>query len=397
LENAKPKHHPATEIIRATLQGPPAHAFEALSMPVYRASTVLFEDSTAFAKRHEGERTWVYGTVATPITALLEQQVTRVEGGADTCLAPSGLGAVTLAYLAVLSAGDHVLVPDNVYDPSRNFARGFCKRMGIEATFYNPLDLDALPALFKSNTRLIWVETPGSITFEVSDLPAIAAIAHERGVLVAVDNTYSAGVYLQAIALGADLSVQALTKYHGGHSDLVMGSVTSRTPELAAKVRATREALGVCVAGDDCYLVLRGMQTMHLRLTHLQEATLKIARWLKTRPEVARVLHPALPDCPGHAVWQRDFTGASGLFSFVLREGWSAQQADAFIDALRLFRIGASWGGAASLALHLHPHKTRTLPPWPAELQLIRLNIGLEDVDDLIADLAQAFSAAAHR
>jgi cysteine-S-conjugate beta-lyase len=395
LDNAKPKRHLATELIHAKLHGTPAEKFHGLSAPVHRVSTVLFEDSQTFNKRHEGERAWVYGTIGTPTTVLLEQQITRVEGGVDTCLAPSGLGAVTLAYLALLNAGDHVLVPDNVYDPSRNFAKGFCRRMGIEAAFYNPLDPQGLAALFKPNTKLVWVETPGSITLEVSDLPAIAALAHARGALVAVDNTYSGGVFFNALALGADVSVQALTKYHGGHADLVMGSVSSKTPELAARVRATRESLGISVSGDDCYLVLRGMQTMPLRLAHLQDAALAVARWLKTRPEVARVLHPALPDCPGHDIWRRDFTGASSLFSFVLQPRVSAQQADALIDALKLFRIGASWGGTASLALHLHPHKTRTQPPWPAGEQLIRLNIGLEHVDDLIADLEQAFAAIA--
>jgi cysteine-S-conjugate beta-lyase len=391
LDSKKPAHHPETQLIHAKLQGTPAEKFDGLSAPVHRVSTVLFEDSAAFTRRHE-ERAWVYGTIGTPTTVLLEQQITRVEGGVDTCLAPSGLAAVTLAYLALLSAGDHVLVPDNVYDPSRNFARGFCKRMGIEASFYSPLDLAVLPGLFRANTKLVWVETPGSVTFEVSDLPAIAAIAHARGAKVAVDNTYSGGVYLKALALGADVSVQALTKYHGGHGDLVMGSVSSNTPELAQQVRATRESLGVSVAGDDCYLVLRGMQTMMLRLAHLQRTTLAIAQWLKTRPEVARVLHPALPDCPGHDIWQRDFTGSSSVFSFVLAPGIDAQQADRLIDALQLFRIGASWGGTASLALHLDPAKTRTLPPWPVDEQVIRLNIGLEHVDDLTADLAQAFA-----
>lgn len=392
MSHAKPKHHLTTELIHAKLQGTPAEKFRGLSAPVHRVSTVLFEDSGAFTRRHE-ERVWVYGTIGTPTTVLLEQQITRIEGGADTCLTPSGLGAVTLAYLAVLSAGDHVLVPDNVYDPSRNFAKGFCKRMGIEATFYNPLDLAALPALFKPNTKLVWVETPGSVTLEVSDLPAIAAIAHARGALVAVDNTYSGGICLNAIERGADVSVQALTKYHGGHGDLVLGSVTSSTAQLGAQVRAAREALGTAVSGDDCYLVLRGLHTMHLRLAHLQQATLQVAQWLKARPEVARVLHPALPDCPGHDIWRRDFTGSSSIFSFVLQPHFSAAQADALIDALNIFEIGASWGGVTSLALHLYPHKTRTAPPWSADAQLIRLNIGLEQVDDLIADLAQGFAA----
>jgi cysteine-S-conjugate beta-lyase len=383
---AKPQHL-QTALIHAQLQGISAEKFHGLASPVYRASTVAFEDSQAYTARHE-TRGWTYGTIGTPTTVLLEQQITRVEGGVDTCLAASGLGAV-----ALLNAGDHVLVPDNVYDPSRNFAKGFCQRMGIEHSFYDPMDLPTLPSLFKSNTKLVWVETPGSNTFEVSDLPAIAALAHTRGARVAVDNTYSGGVYFKALALGADVSVQALTKYQGGHGDLVLGSVTGATAALAKQVRATREALGISVSGDDCYLVLRGLQTMHLRLAHVQVAALTVAQWLTKRPEVARVLHPALPGCPGHATWQRDFTGSSSVFGFVLQDGTTAAQADAFIDALSLFRIGASWGGTTSLALHMSPHKNRSLPPWPAQQQLIRLNIGLEHVDDLIADLAHAFTS----
>jgi cystathionine beta-lyase len=393
LKKSQPELHPATQLIHAKLQGVPAEKFRALATPVHRASTVLFDDSAAFAKRHEGERAWVYGTIGTPTTVLLEQQITRVEGGVESCLAPSGLAAVTLVYLALLSAGDHVLVPDNVYDPSRNFAKNFCKRMGIEASFYNPLDLAALPALFQPNTKLIWVETPGSVTLEVSDLPAIAAVAHARGALVAADNTYSAGVYFKALALGADVSVQALTKYQGGHGDLVLGSVSSNTAALAQRVRAAREALGVSVSGDDCYLVLRGMHTMLLRLAHLQDSTLAVARWLKTQPQVEKVLHPALPDCPGHDVWQRDFTGSASIFSFTFVADYCGAQIDQFVDALNIFEIGASWGGTSSLALHLHPHKTRTLPPWPESRQLVRLNIGLEHPDDLIADLAQALES----
>jgi cysteine-S-conjugate beta-lyase len=255
---SEPNWHSETRLVRANLGWQPPDGFRGLATPVHRASTVLFDSADAFRRRREqGADMWVYGTIGTPTTKTLEHQISLAEGGADTCLAPSGLAAVTLTYLALLNTGDHVLVPQNVYDPSRFFATGFCRRMGIEATFYDPLDLAALAAAFRENTRLVWVETPGSLTFEVADLPAIAALAHARGAKVAIDNTWSGGLFLKPFALGADVSVQALTKYHGGHGDLVMGSVTTIDAALAKQVRSTRESLGFSVNGDDCFLVLR--------------------------------------------------------------------------------------------------------------------------------------------
>lgn len=391
--------HGDTYLVHGQLAWQPRPGFVSLSTPVHRASTVLFDSCAAFYRRHDqtGEA-WVYGTVGTPTTKTLEHQISLSEAGhceqADTCLTPSGLAAVTLVYLSLLSAGDHVLVPNNVYDPSRFFASSFCKRMGIETSFYDPLDLAVLAEKFQSNTRLIWVESPGSLTFEVADLPAIATLARQQNAYVAIDNTWSGGMFFKAFQFGADVSVQALTKYHGGHGDLVMGSVTCLDSALAQQVRHTRDTLGIAVSGDDCALILRGMQTMALRLRYLETATLEVARWLSTRSEVARVLHPALPDCPGHAVWKRDFSGSSSVFSFEFAPHYSAQQRDVFVDALRLFGIGASWGGTASLALPINPNKTRMLTASKAFAgPLVRLNIGLEHIPDLLADLEQAMDS----
>ena len=357
-----------------------------------RASTVLF-DSTAKWKQRSGldESSYVYGTVGTPTTRDLQNRIAEWEGGHNAVLFPSGLAAVAYAFLPFVAPGDHVLVPSNVYDPVKTLCNGLLKRMNVTVEYYDPHLGAGIAAQMKPNTKLVWVETPGSITMEISDLPAIAAAAHAAGALVAIDNTYSAGWYLRAFEKGADISVHALTKYPAGHSDLVMGSITTKDEATWRRVKEMALQTGQCVAPDDVYLVLRGLPTMPMRIKHTERVALDIARWLKTRPEVKLVLHPALPDCPGHDIWKRDFTGSTGVFSFVLQDQFGAAAAARFIDALELFGIGASWAGIGSLALTYDLAKSRT--NWPHQGALIRLNIGLEDEGDLREDLQSGFAA----
>lgn len=371
---------------------PVARGFRSLAPGTERASTVLF-DSVERWKNRSGfdESTYTYGTSGTPTTRDLANRIAEWEGGHGTVLFPSGLAAVAYGFLALVAPGDHVLVPENVYDPVRQLGKSLLARMGVRMEFYDPLIGRDIERLINEATRLVWVETPGSITMEVADLRAIAEAVHQRGVAVVVDNTYSAGLYLRAFELGADLSVHALTKYPAGHSDLVMGAITARDGPTLRRVQEVALTTGQCVAPDDAYLVLRGLPTMPLRLAHVERVALDLANWLKMRPEVKRVLHPALPDCPGHEVWRRDFTGSSGVFSFIFSDEYGAEAATRFIEALRFFKIGASWGGIGSLALTYDLSKSRGA--WPHQGALVRLNIGLEDPEDLREDLNQAFDA----
>ena len=368
--------------------------FRSLVTSTERASTVLF-DSVAKWKLRSGldESTYVYGTVGTPTTRDLQNRIADWEGGHNTVLFPSGLAAVAYAFLPFVAPGDHVLVPSNVYDPVKALANGLLQQMGVAIEYYDPAIGAGISAQIKANTKLVWVETPGSITMELSDLPAIAAAAHEAGALVAIDNTYSAGWYLRAFEKGADISVHALTKYPAGHSDLVMGSITTKDEATWRRVKEMALQTGQCVAPDDVYLVLRGLPTMPMRIKHAERAALDLAHWLKARPEVKLVLHPALPDCPGHDIWKRDFTGSTGVFSIVLQDQFGADAAARFIDALELFGIGASWAGIGSLALTYDLTKSRT--NWTHRGALIRLNIGLENERDLRSDLEQGLAALA--
>jgi cystathionine beta-lyase len=366
--------------------------FRSLVPGTERASTVLF-DSIGKWKSRSGfdESIYTYGTSGTPTTRDLQNRLLEWEGGYNTVLFPSGLAAVAFAFLPFVEPGDHVLVPSNVYDPVKTLANGLLKRMNVVVEQYDPAIGSRISAQIRANTRIVWVETPGSITMEVSDLPAIADAAHAAGALVAIDNTYAAGWYLRAFEKGADISVHALTKYPAGHSDLVMGSITTRDEPTWKRVKDMALQTGQCVAPDDVYLVLRGLPTMPLRIKHTERVALEIAHWLKTRPEVKLVLHPALPDCPGHDIWKRDFTGSTGVFSFVLQDQFGADAAARFIEVLELFGIGASWAGIGSLALTYDLTKSRS--NWPHQGALIRLNIGLEDEGDLRADLERGFAA----
>jgi cystathionine beta-lyase len=365
--------------------------FKSLSVPVERASTVLFPNCASAVGGWNVEADgYTYGIHGTPTVHALAGRIAELEGGLRTLLAPSGLAAIALADMALLSAGSHVLIPENVYVPNRLLAIKTLQRFGVESSFYPVNAGSEIGECIRPNTHLIWVESPGSITMELQDVPAIAATAHERGVVVAMDNTWSAGVYFRAFDHGVDISVQALTKYVGGHSDLLLGSVTVRDPALLGRLGETRARLGLAVSADECSLALRGLQTLAVRLRHAEESGMRVAEWLAKRPEVERVLHPALESCPGHEFWKRDFTGSTGLFSIVIRPQFSGAQVRAFVDSLQLFKIGYSWAGTTSLAVAYDMRATRHGSAYSD--RLVRLSIGLEETSDLIADLEQGLS-----
>jgi cystathionine beta-lyase len=353
---------------------------------VWRASTILF-DSVAELHAANPPRDGIlhYGRNGTPTTWALCEALTELEpGAAATRLYPSGAAAVAGALLAVLNAGDEMLMVDSAYGPTRALCEGLLKRFGVRTVYYDPLIGAGIESLIGEKTRAIFLESPGTHSFEVQDVPAICAVAKARGLVTLIDNTWATPLFFQAIAAGVDLSIVACTKYIGGHADLMLGSVTANAA-WAPKLDQARRVLGQAGAPDDAWLALRGLRTLALRLQRHQENALKVAHWLKDQPQVARVLHPALPDCPGHEFWVRDYKGASGLFSFVLAGGDAAAR-DRLIDGLELFGIGYSWGGYESLALP--PDMTRTATDRSFEGPLVRLHIGLEDPDELIADLA---------
>jgi cystathionine beta-lyase len=365
--------------------------FRSLAVPVYRGSTVIFPDSgSTHTEWNQEEFGYAYGLHGTPTTLELAARIAELEGGTRTLLTPSGLAAIGLVDLAFLSAGSHVLIPENAYSPNRILAAKLLRRFGIEASFYPSEIGRGIAEHFRPNTHLVWTESPGSITMEIQDVPAISEAAHQRGITVALDNTWSAGVLFPAFDHGVDVSVQAATKYIGGHSDLLLGSVTVRGHAHLDKLGEVRARFGLAVSPDDCSLALRGLTTLAVRLRHVERSALEIARWLAARPEVQTVLHPALDSCPGHDLWLRDFSGSSGLFSLVLAPEFSGQQVRAFVDALSLFQIGYSWGGVASLAVAYDMSHVRSRTNYGD--RIVRLNIGLESTADLIADLAQGLA-----
>lgn len=364
--------------------------FRSLAVPVFRGSTTIFSRASAIADTwNHDEMAYTYGSYGTPTTLELATRIAELEGGHRCFIAPGGQSALALVYFACLGAGDHVLVPASVYGPSRAFAEHVLRRYGVEVEFYPPLESSPIALRIRDSTRLIWCESPCSITMEVQDVPAIVEAAHARNVIVALDNTWAAGVFFHAFAHGVDISVQAITKYIGGHSDLLLGSVTVRSEELYQRVGATRNHLGLAVSPDDCSLALRGLQTLHVRLHAIERSALKVASWFATRPDVETVLHPALPSCPGHATWKRDFTGSSGLFSVVFRPPLGRRDIEAAMDRLTLFRMGYSWGGVTSLVVT--PDLTEAPNAQAYGDRLARFYIGLEDSDDLIDDLERAF------
>lgn len=359
--------------------------------PVHRASTILFDSVAEMRASAPAFGEYYYGLHGTPTQWALSEALTELEpGAAGTMLYPSGLAAVTAALLSVLSAGDELLMTDSVYGPTRRFCDGFLKRYGIATLYYDPLAGAGIAGLIGERTRAIFLESPGSLTMEVQDVPAICAAAKARGVATLLDNTWATPFFFPALAAGIDLSILAGTKYVGGHADVMLGSVTA-TAGYYPKLERTSWELGQSVSPDDAWLCSRGLRTMGVRLRQHEASALRIARWLKEQPQVAAVLHPALPDCPGHDLWARDFKGSSGLFSFVLRGGGDSERTR-FIEKLALFGLGYSWGGYESLVVPADPGRLRTATPWKAEGPLVRLQIGLEDADDLIEDLAAALA-----
>lgn len=357
--------------------------------PVYHASTVLFPTLDAFDNYHKAKVR--YGRRGTPTTFALEEAVAALEGGAGAIAVPSGLAAITAALMACLKTGDHVLVTDSAYFPTRYFCNTTLKRFGVETTYYDPLIGGGIAALIRPNTRVVFIESPGSHTFEVQDIPAIAKAAHAAGALVVADNTWGAGYYCKPLSLGADVVVHAGTKYFVGHSDTMMGLIVCKDEALGRAIREDAQVFGLTAGPDDVYLALRGLRTMGVRLPRHYENGLKLALWLAARPEVSRVMHPALPDDPGHALWQRDFTGACGLFGFVLRNENRTALA-AMLDGLEYFGMGFSWGGFESLLIPTAPGKIRSATRWTVPGQAMRMHVGLEDPDDLIADLEAGFA-----
>jgi cystathionine beta-lyase len=380
----------ATRLVQPDPRAP--DGFRSLVTPTARGSTTLFESAAALQDTwNPNERPYAYGLYGTPTTLELAARIADLERGIGTFVTPGGQAALVLVYLTYLRAGDHVLIPESIYGPSRDFAEQVLSRLGVQVGFYPPTIGSQVERLLQPNTRLLWCESPGSVTLEVQDVPAIAAAAHRAGALLAVDNTWSAGILFDAFAHGADVSIQAITKYIGGHSDLILGSVTARTREAYAALGRTHALLGLAASPDDCYLALRGMQTLAIRLAQVGRSALEIARWLASRHEIEIVLHPAMPTSPGHEIWRRDFTGSSGLFSIVFERGFTKARVHAFVDRLNLFRIGYSWGGVTSLAIPGAGETTR--PDYPYDHRLVRISIGLEDPGDLIADLESAFAA----
>ncbi|MCY4550889.1 MAG: cystathionine beta-lyase [Defluviicoccus sp.] len=369
----------------------PEANFGIVNPPVYHASTITHATVAAMREARERRfepRVYTYGRHGTPTHSALEEAVAAVEGGERAVCLGSGLAAINAAILAFVETGDHILMADNVYSPARRFCDSFLGRFGVETSYFDPAIGGGIADLITERTRIVYVESPGSLTFEMTDIPAVAAPAHEAGAVVVMDNTWAAGVLFKPFEHGVDVSVQAATKYIVGHSDVMMGTVTT-SEALWPKVRQSAADLGANCGPDDVYLALRGLRTLGVRLRQHHENGLILARWLGDRPEVDRVLHPALPDDPGHALWKRDFTGACGLFGVVLRPAPEAAVA-AMLDGMELFSMGASWGGFESLILPTNPAAIRTATTWDRG-PTIRIHAGLEDTGDLIADLERGF------
>ena len=358
-----------------------------VNLPPFRGSTVLHPDVATLTSRNQR---YTYGTHGTPTTEALCAAWTDISGAAGTVLVPSGLAAIVVALMTALGAGDHLLMTDSAYSPARAFANKTLKRMGIETTYYDPCIGAGIAALMRPNTRAVLTESPGSETFEIQDLPAIAEVAHAHGACVLMDNTWATPLFFAPHAHGVDMAIEAGTKYLSGHSDLLLGLVSANDQWFKRLYRSV-DLMAIPPGPEDVFLALRGLRSMELRLREAERQGLELARWLAARPEVLRVTHPALPDHPGHAIWKRDFTGSSGLFSIVLKPVSEAAVA-AFLDGLELFGLGYSWGGYASLALPFDCASYRTATRWAPGGPAIRFSVGLEDIEDLKADLDRGFA-----
>ena len=365
----------------------PAEQYGFVNAPVYRGSTIIYQTLDDVEQRRAR---FSYGTAGSPTIANLEDAWTTLAGAGGSVMAPSGIGVICLSLYAMTKAGDHLLMPDCVYRPTRNFCSQILAKFGVTTTYYDPMVGAGIEKLLQKNTSAIFLEAPGSQSFEVPDVPAIAAVASKHGIKTIMDNTWATPVFFRAHEHGIDLSLEAGTKYLGGHSDLLLGIVSANEESWPA-LRSTYERMGMLPGAEDCFLALRGMRTMHLRLKEAERRALEIARWLKERPDVSKVLHPALPDCPGHENWRRDFRGSSGLFSIVLRGQFTRKGLASMLEGLTVFSMGFSWGGYESLIAPFDCAEYRTVTQWKPGGLTLRLQIGLEDVEDLKNDLDAGF------
>lgn len=378
---SQPAHHKDTRITKAGLH--PHEQNGIVNPPVYHGSTILFE---TMAELENNTKPVSYGRRGSPTIFTLQEAIAELEGGYKTVLTPSGLSAVSISLLAHLRSGDHLLMTDTAYEPSRTFCDRILTDLGVEVEYYDPTIGSGIEALLRDNTKVVFAESPGSQTFEIQDLPAISTAAHAAGAIVIFDNTWASPYYLNPLKLGADISLQAATKYIVGHSDALLGAITSNKKTYARTLRG-HGAMGMSVGPDDVYLAQRGLRTLAVRMKQHMETGIRLATWLETRPEIERVIHPALPSHPGHNIWKRDFTGASGLFGVVLKPV-SDKSLGHMLDNLKLFGMGFSWGGFESLIIPAHPEKARTATRWTESGPLLRIHAGLEDINDLQADLA---------
>jgi len=374
--------------------------FGSVNVPIHRTSTVLFPTMEAYQQSEQGKpyykikgnvaTDYSYGIAGTPTTFALQNAICEIEGAKYCLIYPSGLAAITMSLLALLESGDHVLISDSVYGPTRRFCNKELSRFGVETTYYDPVVGAGIEKLIKKNTKLIFTESPGSLTFEVQDIPAITKVAKSKNIPVIIDNSWATPIYFDPFKHGVDIAMQAGTKYIGGHSDVLMGVITTNDEKLYKSLARVRKNYGINVSPDDCYLATRGLRTMGIRLRAHEESALAVAKWLESRPEVKVILHPAFPSCPGHELWKRDFTGSTGLFSFILDKKYSKEAVSAMVDNMKIFGIGASWGGFESLIMPIDPSSIRTTSKWPHKNTCIRVYIGLEDVADIIKDLEKS-------